>query len=217
LNEVELTNRLVRCYSGAVYDVLRELGRRECILPKSIRPVDDALTLAGPVWTCSGHLDESLNADETLLGWTGMLSKAPRGSVVVCQPNDSTISHMGELSAETLQARGVRGYIVDGGCRDVAFIRGIRFPVFCRYFTPSDVVGRWRIDSLGEPIEIGGVEIATGDFVIADVDGAVLIPRSVVEDVVARTEGIMNTESDLRAAIRSGMDPQEAYLKFRVF
>lgn len=217
MNEIELTNRLAHCYSGAVYDGLRERGRRGCILPNSIRPLDDALTLAGPVWTCSGHLDESLSADETLLGWTGMLSKAPEGSVIVCQPNDSTIAHMGELSAETLQARGVRGYIVDGGCRDVTFIRGIRFPVFCRYFTPSDVVGRWRVDSLGEPIKIGGVEIATGDFVIADVDGVVLIPRNMVEDAVTRAEEIVNTESDLRAAIRSGMDPQDAYLKFRVF
>ena len=41
--------------------------------------------------------------------WTGLLSKAPGGSVLVCQPNDDTLAHMGELSAETLKARGFEG------------------------------------------------------------------------------------------------------------
>ena len=50
---------------------------------------------------------------------------------------------MGELSAETLQRRGVRGYIVDGGCRDIDFILKMGFPVFARFFTPSDIVARW--------------------------------------------------------------------------
>ena len=55
---------------------------------------------------------------------------------------------MGELSAETLDLRGVRGYIVDGGCRDVEFIRRRDFPVWCRYTTPTDIVNAlaagWR-------------------------------------------------------------------------
>ena len=61
------------------------------------------------------------------------------------------IAHMGELSAETLQFRGVRGYIVDGGCRDTGFILNMGFPVFCRYLTPRDVVGIWVPDRFGEP------------------------------------------------------------------
>ena len=63
-----------------------------------------------------------------------MLSKAPSGAVVMCQPNDGTIAHMGELSAETLKYRGVKGYIVDGGCRDVDFILKLGFPVFLQIF-----------------------------------------------------------------------------------
>ena len=52
---------------------------------------------------------------------------------------------MGELSAETLKFRGVRGYVVDGGCRDVDFILKLGFPVCCRYYTPADIVGRWVV------------------------------------------------------------------------
>lgn len=212
-----MTERLGACYTGAVYDVMREKGYRDCVLPSEIRPLDDTQTLAGPVWTCSGRIDETISDDDSLMGWTGLLSKAPSGSVLVCQPNDSTIAHMGELSAETLNHRGVLGYVVDGGNRDSEFIKKLGWPVFFRYFTPKDVVGRWSVESMEEPIEIGGVQIATGDWILADIDGVVVIPQSMIEDVVARTEEIMSTESELRTMILNGMDPQEAYKKFRLF
>ena len=152
-----------------------------------------------------------------MLSWTEMLSKAPSDSVVICQPNDDTIAHMGELSAETLKYKGVKGYIVDGGCRDVDFILKLGFPVFCKYFTPSDVVCRWKITSLGEPIKIGTLNIKSGDYVLGDIDGVVIIPQDIAESVVNETEEYMNTESQLRKDILSGVDPKEAYLKYRVF
>ncbi|MBC7645556.1 MAG: RraA family protein, partial [Pseudopedobacter sp.] len=98
-----LAQRLEKCYTGAVYDVLRALGYPHQVLPNSIRPLDPTRSAAGPVYTVSGHRDDSLEAHESLLRWTELLSKAPAGSVVVCQPNDSELAHMGELSAETLR------------------------------------------------------------------------------------------------------------------
>ena len=212
-----LTDRLQDCYTGAVYDVMKGMGVSDSILPSDIRPTDDSLTLAGQIWTCSGRIDESASADETLMAWTGLLSEAPGGSVVVCQPNDGSLAHMGELSAETLKLRAIRGYVVDGGCRDVDFIRRLEWPVFCRYYTPADVVGRWLAEGLGEPIEIGGVSISTGDYLLADIDGVVVIPEGIAEEVVTRTEEIINTESALRRDILQGMDPQQAYRKYRLF
>ena len=123
------------------------------------------------------------------------------GSVVICQPNDSSLAHMGELSSETMHLRGVRGYIVDGGCRDTDFIMRLGFPVFCRYTTPVDVVGRWQAETFGEPIFIGGVLIHGGDYVLADRDGIVIIPGQVVEQAVAETEAVMKTENKVRTAI----------------
>ena len=212
-----LTDRLQDCYTGAVYDVMKGMGVSDSILPSDIRPTDDSLTLAGQIWTCSGRIDESASADETLMAWTGLLSEAPGGSVVVCQPNDGSLAHMGELSAETLKLRAIRGYVVDGGCRDVDFIRRLEWPVFCRYYTPADVVGRWLAEALGEPIETGGVSISTGDYLLADIDGVVVIPEGIAEEVVAKTEEIINTESALRRDILQGMDPQQAYRKYRLF
>ncbi len=212
-----MTERLAACYTGAVYDVMREMGHPDCVLPHEIRPLDDSKTLAGPIWTCSGRIDESISDDESLMGWTGLLSAAPAGTVLVCQPNDSTIAHMGELSAETLNHRGVLGYVVDGGNRDSEFIRKLGWPVFFRYFTPKDVVGKWKVESMGEPIVIGDIDISSGDWILADIDGVVVIPQSMIDSVVTRTEEIMSTESELRTMILNGMDPQEAYKKYRLF
>jgi 4-hydroxy-4-methyl-2-oxoglutarate aldolase len=212
-----LSERLANCYSGALHDTLRDLGRTNCVLPSAIRPLDPERKLAGRVFTMEGHLEPGLDGHETLLRWTEFLSLAPADSVVVCQPNDSTIAHMGELSAETLQYRGVRGYIVDGGCRDTEFILKMGFPVFCRYLTPRDVVGVWVPDRYGKAIEIGGVVIHDGDYAFADRDGVVIIPAEVAEETVVHVEKMMQTENLVRKAILDGMDPKEAYLKFGKF
>lgn len=211
------TARLARMYTGAVHDVLRGMGHDNCVLPPSIRPLDPALKVAGPVWTVSGRIDRTKSRHETLLGWTTVLSKAPAGHVVVCQPNHQEVAMMGELSAETLKNKGVLGYVVDGGCRDTDFILEQKFPVFHTFFTPSDIVARWIPDHFAEPVTIGSVTIKSGDYILGDRDGLVVIPSGMIDDVIGRTEEVALTENKVRDAIRGGMDPVEAYLKYGKF
>jgi regulator of RNase E activity RraA len=213
----ELTARLERCYTGALYDVLRDMGQAACVLPPAIRPLDPTRRLAGPIYTVSGRTQANITVHETILQWTGLLSQAPAGSVIVCQPNDQTLAHMGELSAETLQFRGVRGYIVDGGCRDTDSILHIGFPVFCRYSTPQDIAGRWIADRFGEPITIGEVAIYAGDYALGDRDGVVILPAEMAEEAIRRTEAVMQTENQVRKAILQGIDPREAYRQYGKF
>lgn len=206
-----LTERLRACYTGAVHDVLRMMGHERIVLPPAIKPLDPTLTLAGPVWTVSGHVDRTKTRHETLLGWCTLLSKAPRGHVVVCQPNNREVAMMGELSAQTLAARGVLGFVVDGGSRDTGLVLEQRFPVWCSFLTPSDIVARWIPDAYGAPVDIGGVTISTGDWLLADRDGVVIVPKAIAEEVVLRTEEVVSTESDMRKALVGGMDPVDAY------
>jgi regulator of RNase E activity RraA len=212
-----LTRRLAGCYSGAIHDVLRAMGHERVVLPPEIRPLDPTLRLAGPVWTAAGHIDRTRSAHDTLLGWTGLLSKAPPGRVVVCQPHNHEVALMGELSAETLKNKGVLGYVVDGGCRDTEAILKLGFPVFFSFYTPSDIVARWIPDRFAEPITIGDVTVCDGDYLLGDRDGVVVIPRAAAEEAVTRTEQVVQTENKVRAAILGGMDPVEAYLKYGKF
>ncbi len=213
----ELTRRLDACYSGAIYDVLRDMGRPNCVLPAEIRAIDPDTRVAGRVFTLRGRADDRIGAHESLLAWTEFLSVAPKGHVVVCQPQDKGRALMGELSAETLQHRGIRGYIVDGGSRDNAFIRKFGFPVFSSFQSPRDIVAAWRPEAFGEPITIGGVLIATGDYILADIDGIVVIPGDLAEEVVGRVEQVVQTENLVRKAILEGVDPKEAYLRYGKF
>lgn len=212
-----LTDRLSTIYTGALYDVLRELGEPARVLPPSIRPLDPSVHLAGRVFTVRGRLQEGMDPHATLVAWTEFLTRAPSDHVVVCQPNDSQISHMGELSAETLQLRGVRGYIVDGGCRDTEFVLGIGFPVWCRYTTPADIAGRWVPDAFEEPIDIGGVTVNNGDYVVADRDGVIIIPADRAAEITSAAEQALQQENLVRKAIREGVAPTEAYLRYGKF
>ena len=212
-----ISARLALLYTGAVHDVLRGIGHDNCVLPTNIRPLDPTLKVAGPVWTVSGRIDRTKSRHETLLGWTTVLSKAPAGHVVVCQPNHQEVAMMGELSSETLKNKGVLGYVVDGGCRDTDFILQQKFPVFHSFFTPSDIVARWIPDHFGEPVTLGTVTIRSGDYILGDRDGLVVIPHQMIEEVIAKTEEVALTENKVRDAIRGGMDPVDAYLKYGKF
>src|SRR6266436_2802088 len=137
-----LFDRLARCYSGAVHDVLRGMGHEDVVLPPEIKAIAPGTRLAGPVWTVSGHIDRTKTRDETLLAWCTLLSRAPADHVVVCQPNTREIALMGELSAQTLKARGVLGYVVDGGSRDTDLVLAQGFTVICSFLTPAAIVER---------------------------------------------------------------------------
>lgn len=187
------------------------------MLPKGIHSLAASGKVGGVVFTMSGEPDRTISGHESLLLWTEFLSEVPPGSVVVSQPNDLEIAHMGELSAETLQYRGVRGFIVDGGCRDTRLVIDMGFPVWCRYTTPEDVVGRWRVDALGEPIVIGNVVVKSGDWVLADEDGVVVVPAAIADVVVSEAEVQAATEDKIRAAILAGISPKDAYLEHGKF
>jgi 4-hydroxy-4-methyl-2-oxoglutarate aldolase len=216
-DDAAIARRLRDCYSGAIYDTIRELGGASSVLPPELALLDPEVPVAGPAFTLLGSTKERLSAHESLSSWTRFLSAAPPDHVVVCQPNDSTLAHIGELSAQTLQRRGSAGFVVDGGARDVDFILRLRFPTCCRYSTPADIVGRWSVDDMACAITIGDVRVDNGDFVVADRDGVIVVPRPMVADVLERAEKLMSTETELRQALREGLDPEAAYQRYGVF
>jgi len=212
-----ITERLGRCYTGVVHDVMRAMGLRDFTLPAELRPLFPERRLAGPAFTVDGRVDPRADAHETLLAWTGLLSRCPAGHIWVSQPNDRVVAHMGELSAETLKDKGVLGCIADGYVRDVDFLIAMGFQTWSRGFTPRDIVGYWLPRAVDVDIRIGDVIIAPGDYMLADRDGCLRVPKAIVEDVIARAETAISTENKVRTAILAGVDPQKAYLEFGKF
>jgi 4-hydroxy-4-methyl-2-oxoglutarate aldolase len=213
----DLTARLLKLYSGIIHDVMRGMGLKDFTLPSTIVAQTGDKKIAGPAFTVRGHVDPSADPHETLLAWTGFLSKAKSGHIVVIQPNDSVVAHMGELSGETLMQKGITGCVIDGGVRDVSFLIDMGLPVYARYATPRDIVGYWLVDGLDVTVQIGPVAIRPGDYVIADHDGTIVIPKESAPGIIAAAEKSVSTENKIRTAILGGMDPQAAYLKYGKF
>ncbi len=205
------------CYTSVLHDVMRGMGLRNFTLPPRLRPLDPAGVLTGPVFTIEGCIDETADAHQTLLEWTGLLSRCPPGHVWVAQPHNQLVAQMGELSAETLHRKGVLGVVTDGALRDTNFILRLGFACWGTFHTPRDVVGLWLPTGVGQPIMIDDVRINPGDWVHGDRDGMVVIPAAVLDEVIDKGVAAMNTESKVRRAIIEGMDPQEAYLTYGKF
>ena len=212
-----MTDALATCYTSVVHDVLRSMGRKNFTLPQRLRPLNPEGVLTGPAFTIEGRIDETADPHQTLLAWTGLLSKAKPGHIWTAQPHNHLVAQMGELSAETLHRKGVLGCVVDGGLRDTNFILRLGFPCWGAFHTPRDVVGLWLPTATEVPIQIDDVRIRPGDWLHGDRDGMVCIPTEHVAEVAEKALAAMNAESLVRRAILAGMDPQDAYLKHGKF
>ena len=210
-------DQLRTCYTSVLHDVMRAMGLRDFTLPPRLRPLDPEGVLTGPAFTIEGRIVEGADAHQTLLEWTGLLSKCPAGHVWVAQPNNQIVAQMGELSAETLHRKGVLGVVTDGALRDTNFILRLGLPCWGTHYTPRDVVGLWLPTAVGESIRIEDVTIHSGDWVHGDRDGMVAIPAAHLDEVIEKGVTAMATESKVRRAILDGMDPQDAYLKYGKF
>ena len=204
-------------YSGAISDILDEMGMRRQVLPHTIRAIEPGSTVVGRALTVAGELAEGLRRDEYFLPYLHMLGSIQPGHVIVSQPNDLTVAHFGELSAETAKFRGGRGAVIDGGVRDLDYIARLGFPVFARYHTPQDIVGRWRLLDVNVTIAIGETRIAPGDYIVGDRDGVLVIPQAAAADVVAKAEEVIHTENHVRRAILEGVHPVDAYHRYGRF
>lgn len=210
-------DRLTTCYTSVLHDVMRAMGLRDFTLPPRIRPLNPEGVLTGPAFTIEGRIVKGADAHQTLLEWTGLLSKCPAGHVWIAQPNNQIVAQMGELSAETLHRKGVLGVVTDGALRDTNFILKLGLPCWGTHYTPRDVVGLWLPTAIGETIRIEDVTINPGDWVHGDRDGMVVIPAAHLDEVIDKGVAAMATESKVRRAILDGVDPQEAYLKYGKF
>jgi len=120
------------------------------------------------------------------------------------------------LKCENLQRAGsfkARGAVMNACTRDLWKLAEMDFPIFGMGYHPADSKGRLDIDVLGEPIEIGGVRIAPGDFIIGDGDGVVAIPREAIEDVIRLGREKVTGENTVREELRRGDSLGEVFAR----
>ncbi|MEU7004033.1 RraA family protein [Nonomuraea sp. NPDC046570] len=217
-----LVDRYRALYSGAIYDVLDGLGLPHQALATDIKPIRQDMIIAGPAFTVKGISDAAGNVDmrdRRIHLFNDMRATGvPLLDVRDCS-FDTQVAHYGEMNATVGAASGVIGAIVDGGCRDTAFLLRRDFPVMARYLTPVEAYQRWSYYEWQRPIALRGalssvVPVQPGDFLMGDLDGAVVIPKSLVIEVLEKTEKLVATENEARQDFESGQDPVEVYRKY---
>src|SRR5580704_14365536 len=173
---------------ASVSDALEQLTGKRMYMSHRMHPILTA-KFAGFARTVLLKKDEG-NSDPAALN--GMLAAIDEGSTdsvyVMVVEGGEDIAGMGGLMGTAMAARGYAGAVIDGGVRDVAYLRKIGFPVYATGIVPSTSVGHYRFAGKNVAVSCDGVQVAAGDIITADQDGVVVVPRKNAADVLIRAQ-----------------------------
>jgi len=197
-------------FVSVLSDCLDSVGLMHQALPSRIRPLDEASVMVGRARTAAFmevyHHEAGSNPYELEIALVDSL-KADEIPVFACS-NPARVAPWGELLSTAAQVRKAAGALMDGCTRDIKAIKAIGFPVFHGGIAPLDSKGRGRIMAIDVPIRCAGVKVATGDLVVGDADGVVVVPRAVESKVLElafdKIKGEKRTLDDLRAGEKLG-------------
>jgi regulator of RNase E activity RraA len=195
--------------TAVIADIFDSNGIEPPVLSENLFAIQPATRFAGPAYTILGASVTFHEAGdrEKLAAIDGM----GHGVVPVWAGSDiHGVCCFGDLLGEAMKIRGCEGVVVDGGIRDVAYLRELELPVVARYRTPAQAIGRWKVTAHQVPVQVRGaltewVTVNPGDLVVADEDGVLAVPAADAESVAEEASQWAGAESEARDAIRQGM------------
>jgi regulator of RNase E activity RraA len=208
----ELIRRFGAVSSPTVYDVLDKLGHPNQALHSDIRPLGGGRRIAGPALTMRGAPMARADGRWGSAISYGMFRAIRPGDVIVFDCGGHLASGpWGGNTGAGARVRGAAGAVIDGATRDRSDLVKMGFPTFCRAVTPVLAHGRFQVESFNEPItmsaQMGGrVAVSPGDYVVADDDGIVVVPRALTVPVLEYAEFAESAEAEIRRALEAGED-----------
>ncbi|MCJ7571245.1 MAG: bifunctional hexulose-6-phosphate synthase/ribonuclease regulator, partial [Candidatus Thermoplasmatota archaeon] len=131
------------------------------------------------------------------------IDKADKENILVIDVNGGKTAIWGELATNSAKKKGLSGVVIDGGIRDLDDIIKIEFPVFCRYVSPN--AGEPKgLGEIGAEINCGGQIVKTGDWVIGDDSGVVVVPQEIAQEIANRALDVKEQENRIREEIKKG-------------
>lgn len=188
--------RLASLSASVIADATEGVG-----VVNGLRRFSGSGTLAGRVVTAEGR-------DGSMMAVFEALDQAQPGDVL-CMTAPGPTAYLGDLLANDIMGRGLAGAVVDGLIRDVDIIAGLSASFFARGTTPAARRGGTPGQSM-VPIELGGVPVAPGDWIVADGDGAVVVPAADLERVLAKAEEDARREARMMSRIAAGASVMDA-------
>ena len=204
-----------KLYVAVLSDVLDELGYRDQALPPHIRPLDETLVMAGfartGLYRDVYHVPPGENPYELEIA---LIDDLRPGEVPVLGCGMSgRIAPWGELLSTAAQARGAAGCLTDGLVRDTRAIRKMGFPVFHGGIGPLDSKGRGKVADIDIPIECASVRIETGDLILGDADGVIVLPQAVESEALSRALAKVEGENATRLELERGEKLRDVFAR----
>lgn len=215
---VDAGNALVaefrRVEAASVSDALEQLTGKRMYMSHHMQPIFTT-KFAGLARTVQLKKDEGNNDPGALAGMLAAIDEGSTDSVYVMSVEDGAdIAGMGGLMGTAMAARGYAGAVIDGGVRDVAYLRKIGFPVYATGIVPSTSVHHYRFAGSQIPLLCDGVTVNPGDIVVADSDGVVVVPITKAEEVLKLAQQMDFKEHSMYPQIEQLKSIQEAVKKF---
>lgn len=201
-----LMKRLTALPTGNICDALAEMGRAPRVM-RGIKSIGHPGSFAGPAFTLRQiprPLDASPN--ENLTGHAQAFDDlAKPGQVLVIDTGGrDEVCTFGSILIFRAKLRGLAGVVTDGAARDVDEIPHLGLPVHVKSANPIASKGFFQTVSLGEPVSCGGVHVRPGDIVCGDATGILIIPPTLMQEVVDCAETIHQKETKWMTGLRQG-------------
>jgi regulator of RNase E activity RraA len=199
---------------ASVSDAIEQLTGKRMYMSHRMHPLFTT-KFVGFARTVLLKKDEGNTDPKALNGMLAAIDDGSADSVYVMKLEDGDdIAGMGGLMGTAMSARGYAGAVIDGGVRDVAYLRKIGFPVYATGIVPSTSVHHYRFAGSQIPIVCDGVPVNAGDIVAADSDGVVVVPRAQAQQVLALAQQMDFKEHSMYAVIEQTRSILEAVKKF---
>jgi 4-hydroxy-4-methyl-2-oxoglutarate aldolase len=176
---------------------VHEAAARSAVVDLPLIQVVPGSRAAGPARTVRCGQNDNLMVHAAI-------AEAAAGEVLVLtMPEPAPVALVGELLATQAQGRGVAALLVDAAVRDIEELRELGLPVWAR-FVRVQGADKKVAGTIGEPVVVGGAPIRQGDVVVLDADGAIVVARERVGEVLVAARARAEREREKRARLRAG-------------